>query len=418
MNNITPEKSNTRGGFFYGNVIMGICFLALMIIYGAQYSFGVFLKPIVAEFGWSRGVTSLAYSLNFVFSGLWSILAGRISDRFEPRLVVTCSGLLVSLCYLLMSQITAIWQIYLVYGVLLSLGVATSFVALFSTIARWFISSRGLATGIVSAGIGVGVVVIPPLANFLIYNNSWQTSFIAIGLMAVLIPVLAQFLKSEPDYARKEIDPNSKQQDKKINYSMRGYSPRQAIRTRQFWIISATWFVFNMGIQTVFVHLVAYATDKGISSYTAAAIMSVIGIASIIGKVGIGSALDRLRSKPVYIVIGILMLCSFLLLQLPNIIWVLYIFAVIFAISYGGLAATQSPAIAEYFGLRAHGAIFGLALFAACMGGAAGPYIAGLVFDITGSYNPAFTGYIAVCVVGIVLPVLLQPIRGQGANNY
>jgi MFS family permease len=200
------EKRATKRKFFYGHVIVGICFITLMIMYGALYSFGVFLKPIVAEFGWTRAVTAGAYSLYFLLSGLWSILAGRLSDRFEPRLIVTCCGLLVCLCYLLLSQITDVWQIYLLYGVLLSLGVATSFVAIYSTVARWFTTSRGLASGIVSAGIGVGVVVMPPLANLLINSYSWHTSFMVIGLIALIIPAVAQFLKREPGSLRNEMD--------------------------------------------------------------------------------------------------------------------------------------------------------------------------------------------------------------------
>jgi MFS family permease len=409
MHSKFPEKTGTNREFFYGHVIVGICFLALMVVYGALYSFGVFLKPIITEFGWTRGVTAGAYSLHFLFSGLWSIFAGRLIDRFEPRLIVTCSGLLVGICYLLLSQITAVWQIYLVYGVFLSLGVAVSFVAIYSTVARWFTTSRGLASGIVSAGIGLGVVVMPPLANLLINRYSWHTSFLVIGLIALAIPVIAQFLKRAPLQLRKETDGKGGQQDKKASWSLRGLSPLQAITTRQFWIISATWFVLNLCIQTVFVHLVAYVTDKGISSYTAAAIMSVIGIVCIIGKVGIGSALDKLRSKSVYIIVGILMVCSFLLLQLPGLTGVLYIFAVIFAIGYGGLAAAQSPSIAEYFGLRSHGTVFGVALFAACLGGAIGPFMTGYIFDMTGSYDPAFIACAAICLVGIIPLVLLRP---------
>lgn len=417
MDSMLPEKRSVRRKFSYGNVIMVACFLTLMITYGAIYSYGVFLKPLITEFGWTRAVIAGAHSLHFLLSGVWSILAGRLSDRFDPRLIVTCSGLLISLCYLLMSQLTAVWQLYLIYGVLLSLGAAANFVTVYSTVARWFITSRGLATGIVGAGIGVGVVVMPVLANFLINSNGWQIAFMVISGIALIIPVLAQFLKRQPDYSRKEIAGNVVQHDKQVNWNMRGLSLQQAIGTRQFWVISAMWFIFNLGIQTVFVHLVAYVTDKGIASFIAATIMSVIGLVCILGKLGFGSGLDRFRSKSMYVAIGIIMFCSFLLLQLPGITGVLYFFAVIFALSYGGFAAVQSPTIAEYFGLKAHGAIFGVALFSACLGGAIGPFITGYIFDITGNYDPAFIGCAALCLVASMLPILLKPATENWASG-
>lgn len=338
-----------------------------------------------------------------------AFFTGRVADRFGPRLVVTGSGLLVSCSYLLMSQITAIWQIYLVYGVLLSLGVAGIFVPVFSTIARWFITKRGLTSGIATAGIGVGIIIMPPLANFLITSYSWRISFMVVGLIALVIPVIAQFLKREPGQLGKLRHGTDEAQDRKSNLSKRGFSLKQAIRTRQFWLISAIFFILGACLQTVMVHIVAYATDEGISANIAATILSVIGFVSIVSKVEMGSALDRFRSKPVWIAVGILMLISFVLLQLPGELGVLYIFAVVFAVSYGGFATAQSPTIAEYFGLREHGSIFGIALFGNGIGAAMGPYVTGLIFDTAGSYNLAFIGCAVICIVAIILAILLKP---------
>ena len=410
MHSYSPKTSESEAKFFYGYIIVAAGFLTLLIVYGAQYSFGVFLKPLLTEFGWSRSVISGAYSLTYVFGGVWSIFAGRISDRFGPRLVVMVGGLLVSFSYLLMSQITAVWQIYLTYGVLLSIGMAAVFVPVLSTVARWFIAKRGLVSGIVIAGIGIGITIMPPLASFLISSYSWRISYIVVGLIALTIPVIiAPFLRRGTDRGVELLEDADVHQDENSNHPMLGFSLPQAIRTRQLWIIMVIFFIMNNCIQTVMVHIVAYATDAGIVANMAATILTAIGIVSIISKVGMGSALDRLRSKTVMIIVTILMLISFLLLQLPIALILLYIFAVIFAASYGGSTTTMSPAVAEYFGLREHGAIYGVVIFAASMGSATGPFIAGLIFDMSGSYNLVIVGCAVLSAVAVILLRSLKP---------
>lgn len=381
----------------------------LMIVWGSQYSFGVFLKPVLTEFGWTRSATAGAYSLNYILFGLFGIFSGRLSDRFGPRLVVTVSGVLIAGSYLLMSQISEIWQIYLIYGLMLSLGMAGTFVPIMSTVARWFIHTRGLASGIVSAGIGVGIVVMPPLANYLINTYRWRISYIVIGLIALTIPlILAQFLKREPDRAGQASETADSVDDEKPSLSTQGVPFRQALRMPQFWMISALFLVFNFSLQTVMVHLVPYATDTGISAAIAASIMSVIGIVSIISKVAMGHLLDRFRSKSLLTTIFIMALLSFLLLQLNNSTAAFFIFAVIFALGYGGYATQQSPTIAEYFGLKAHGSLLGLAISIASLGASSGPLVAGYIFDVTGNYRLDFILCSTGLLAGIIITLLLK----------
>lgn len=170
-----------------------------MISWGSIYSFGVFFKPVLTEFGWSRASTSGAQSLNLVLMGGFGILAGKLSDRFGTRLVLTVCGFLLGLGYLLMSRVGAIWQIYLFHGVLVGIGMSGTFVPLMSATARWFIRRRGLTSGIVASGIGIGMIMMPLVANLLISKYSWRTSYFILGLIAlVLITTLAQFLRRAP----------------------------------------------------------------------------------------------------------------------------------------------------------------------------------------------------------------------------
>jgi MFS transporter, OFA family, oxalate/formate antiporter len=410
MHNLSVKKEPEKEGLFYGYIVLAASFFILMILCGAQFSFGVFLKPVLTEFGWTRSVTAAAFSLYFVFFGSSGIFMGRVSDRFGPRVVVTVCSFLVSGGYLLLSQITEVWQIYLIYGVLLSIAMSGIFISISSTIVRWFTTKMGLASGITSAGIGAGIVVIPLIASLLISSYSWRISYMFVGLTALIVPILAQFLKRAPGNEQNVIHGTDEVHNRKPHITMQGLSLQQAISSKQFWIIGITFLGCNICVQTIMAHIIAYASDTGISANVAATILSVIGIVSIVSKVGMGHVFDRIRGKRILITVGTLLFISFIILQLCNELWCLYIFAIVFAMGYGGFAMALAPIIAEYFGLRALGTIFGIACLAGGIGSAIGPYITGLIFDMTGSYNLAFAGCTAICLAMMILPTLLNPI--------
>ncbi|MDD4877113.1 MAG: MFS transporter [Dehalococcoidales bacterium] len=398
--------------FFYGYIILLVSFVILMIVWGTQFSFGVFFKPVLNQFDWTRTATSGAYSLSMVLNGFFGIFAGRLSDRFGPRLVVTVCGFLVGLGYLLISQISAIWQMYLLYGVLISVGLAGMWVPLLSTVARWFTKRRGLASGIAASGIGVGTVIMPPLANQLITSYSWRTSYIIISLIVLVITVtIAQSLRRDPSQKGLLAYGTDPAKIGGLNLEDRGYSVQEAIHSWQFWIICIIGFCASFCVQNVVVHIVPHATDIGVSAAAAAIILSIVGIVNIGGKLGMGNFIDRIGSIRVLVIIFILLTVSFLWILLANELWMLYLFAVVFGAGYGGFAAVQSPLVAEYFGLKAHGAIFGLVIFAVQTGGAAGSLVAGYIYDIRSSYYWAFILCAILGIASLILSILLKPTR-------
>ena len=163
----------SKPGFFYGYVVVGCSFLILMVMWGAQYCFGVFFKPMLKEMGLSRAMLSGAYSMNMILQAVACIFIGKLSDKYGPRLVVSICGASLGISYLLMSQVQMVWQIYVIFGILASISVAGSWVPTMSTIARWFVARRGVMCGLAAAGVGLGVMILPPLAGYLIASFGW-----------------------------------------------------------------------------------------------------------------------------------------------------------------------------------------------------------------------------------------------------
>ncbi len=382
----------------------------MMTLFGSQYAFGVFFKPMLDDFGWSRAITSGAYSMNVVIQGIFTILAGRLSDRFGPRIVVTVSAVLIGAGYFLMSRITAVWQIYVFYGILISLG-SCVWVPLISTVARWFVRRRGMMSGTISAGIGLGMVVFPPLANRLIASYGWQLSYVIVGLSAAaVILAAAQLLRRDPAEKGLAALGAAVGQPQSPHPENEGYSLGEAIRTRQFWIICLAFFTSNFCVQMVTVHLVAHLTDMGIAAAAAASVLSGVGLLSIFSKIGEGGAIDRLGAKPVLVFVPAMMSLAFAWMLFAGQLWMFYVFAVIFAAGYGGSSAVQSPLVAEYFGLRHHGAIMGTILIGNYAGGALSPVLAGRIFDTNDSYRWAFVVSIIISLAAFTATLALKPL--------
>jgi len=388
----------------------------MLLMFGTFYSFGVFFKPLSAEFGWTRTATSGAYSLAAFLSGLLAIVMGRLTDRFGPRIVMTLGGFLLGLGYLLMSQVSAIWQLYLFYGVVVGVGMSGAFVPPLSTVARWFVKRRGIMTGFVVAGIGIGTLIIPPAATWLIESLSWSTAYIVIGAIAlVLIILAAQFLRLDPRQMGLLPD-GEKKEAAGLNLHARGFSLREAMASWQLWVLFAILFCFGYCLHTIIAHIANYATDIEISATVAAGILAVIGGLSILGRIATGSITDRIGSKSPLIVNLILMSGALFWLVVTGELWMLYLFAVIFGFAYGGLAAMESPIVAELFGLSSHGVVMGVASFGFTAGGAVGPLVAGRIFDMLGSYQIAFLVCTVVGISGIILAWLLRPPVSKGGT--
>ena len=321
--------------FFYGYVVAIAAFVIALIAWGTTYAFGVFFIPLIGEFGWTRAVTSVAYSLMVFFRGLFSIVHGRLTDRFGPRPVLTVCALFLGSGYLLMSQITAIWQMYLFYGVIVAIGVSGAYVPLLSTVARWFVKRRGMMSGIVLSGVGVGTMMMPPLAEWLISTHGWRISFIVIGVISlVFIVSAAQFLRYSPRQVEQQPPESNKVPEEGTDLTAEGFSFQQAVRTRQFWLFLGVLFCHIFCVQTMIVHTVPHVIDQGAAAIIAASVLTVIGGGSLAGRVLMGILGDRMGTRLSFAICFIGASVALLWLLVAEEVWMLYIFATVFGFAF------------------------------------------------------------------------------------
>lgn len=401
--------------FFKGYAVVIAAFLIMMVSWGIYYSFGIFFKPILQEFGWTRTMTSGAFSFSWLVAGLVGIFMGVLTDKYGPRLVLSICGLLAGGGYLLMSQISEFWQLYLFYGVLIGAGTST-FSSTMATIARLYVERRTIMTGIVTVGIGIGSLIVPPLANQVILTYDWRASFVTLGIITLVVIIIsAQFMKrGAPNMSQATRDTNkTTTQTSAATSDVTVFTFKSAIVTRQFWIIFAMFFCLGFSVLTAQVHLVPYATDIDISPTTAANILATIGGASIIGRVVLGGVGDKIGNRRALIIGFVFMAVPVLCLVFARETWMLFLIAAVFGIGYGDCVASESPLAASVFGLKSLGLIFGFLSNAFTLGGALGPLIAAYIFDITMSYQAAFILTAVVGAIGLVLTIILSPIKAQ-----
>ena len=397
--------------FYQGYYVVGASFVILAVSWGVYVVFGVFFNSLTGDFHWSHAVTSGAYSLSSIISGILGVLMGGLTDRFGPRLVVTFSSVIFGVGLILMSQVNSLWQLYLFFGVITGIGMSGLWVPMLSTVARWFTKTRSLMTGIIISGLTVGQIIGPPVVSRLIDKYRWRDSYIIIGIFSIVTLVLAaQFMKRSPvEVPQKATDVHSGQQQT-ATYISSDYSLKEAMRTVQFWLATMTFLFFGFMAYGLTVHIVPHVTKLGISEITAASVLSVSGGVGIIGNFFLGGLVGDIIGNRKTFIIGIILAIAALALLVPaEELWMFYLFAVLLGLAFGGMGTSESPLAARLFGLTSHGLIYGVMAMGFTTGGAIGPVIIGYIYDITDSYRIAFLVCIALLVVGLIFMAILKP---------
>ena len=398
---------------FYGWVVVGAAFFVLFMAYGAQFSFGVFFSAMLEEFGWSRAALSGAFALYAFGYSTFAAVAGSLTDRWGPRVVVATGGVFLGAGWIAMSATSAVWHPYVFYGVVAALGMSTANVPCSATVARWFIRRRGLATGAATAGGSLGAFAFPPIAQLLVSRVGWRWAYIVFGVALLLtINLLAPLMKRDPE--RLGLTPDGDPPEEVRGARLEGgrdFTMAQAMRTRAFWVLfavfSGTWF----SIFTPLVHLVPLARGLGIDPLVAATLVSAIGMAGIIGRLIMGSVSDRIGRRPAIGVGLALQVAAFLGYAEAGALPGLYASSIAFGFSYGGISALFPAMVADFFGRGHAGSLVGLLFALAGSMAAWGPLAAAFIYDRTGSYGPAWVGSAALNLLALGLLAWARPPR-------
>jgi MFS family permease len=396
-----------KPALFYGYVVVAGCFAIQATGIGTHIAFGVFFKPLLAEFGWPRAALAGAHSMAFMLMGLLGIFVGRLNDRLGPRLVMTVTAVFFGLGLFLMSTANSLWQVYLFYGIVVGIGLSPVDVIALSTTARWFVRRRSMMSGIVKVGTGTGQLVIPFAASLLIMSYGWRSSYVIMSVFSMLMLAgMGQMLRRDPSQKGLLPDGDTQTATQGIHIAEMGILPSDALKTRQFWTICFINLTIMFSLMMILVHIVPHAMDIGLPATTAAGVLSTIAGASMVGRLLIGITADRAGIRACMIFCFTLLILAFLWLRVAKELWMLYLFAGVYGIGHGGHFTLISPLVAEHFGIRSHGVLFGIVLFAGNVGGAVGPVLAGYLFDVTGSYGSTF--WICAAAGSIALGLILS----------
>ena len=375
------------------------------------------------DFGWTRALTSSVFSIYMLVGSLFAILGGWVVDRYGAKIVFIVMAFSAFLGLALTSQVSSLWHIYLTYSLLVAMGTGPAYAISTSLATRWFKERRGLALAIITSGVGLGSILMAPVASHLITNYGWRTSFLAIGLMAFIIMIPCSFLVRRPPVAAKSLSKDEQQKTSNPDFSegrdneFREYPIIQVIKARNFWLMICIWFFYGFCFFMVMTHVIRHAIDLGIGPLQAASIVGISGFANIPARILTGLVSDRFGRKRTALLCALLMAAAMLCLTQASSLWVLYVFAAAFGAAIGGLAPPTNALVGDTFGLSHIGAIFGLLEIGWASGSAVGPALAGYIFDTTGMYSLAFWfGVVAALIIAVLVIFLRIPIAKTKTN--
>jgi MFS family permease len=404
---------------FYGWYIVAAAFIILFFNAGARYAFGVMFKPMIEEFGWSRGSVSLVFFVNMVVFAFALILAGRLYDRYGPKWVIIISTLFISAGFALTSTIQSIGQFFLSYGALAAIGVAGTAVPFIATVtSKWFEKKRGLAISLALSGSSLGHFALVPLFALLTLSYGWRALYLFIGIIILMVNILIAFFVIRGDPHHLGLKPFG-QGDAGIGGTETKGNPlsstgdgdfglKQAMKTRSYWLFVVIMFICGGGDYFATTHLIPLATDYGVSPQTAGNMLGWYGLMSLAGILVAGPAADRFGNKLPIILTFVLRFFLYLLALQFKTLPALYLFALLFGFTHLITAPLTPMLIGKLYGVRSIGILTGFVNTIHFLGGGFWAYIAGVIFDETGSYQLAFlllTGMAAVaalCGLGIV----------------
>ncbi len=407
------SDAREKPGIFPGWYVAIACFFVTMGMGETMWSFGVFFKPLQAEFGWSRTLVSSGYTVFLIAYSLSAIAAGRISDRYGPRLIILASGILSGLGICLCSRVETVNE-FRFFLLVAGFGAGATWTVPTSTVQRWFYGRprAGLALAVVVAGVGIGALVFAPLINYLILNYGWRNAYLITGILFLVIIVAASPLVRQ---SPRQIEHGKGATNRRAEEAPDLTTAKALIET-SFLIMTFAGCVTTFIFQVLSVHLVPFVTDVGIDPTVAAAAVGLMGAISIGGRLLAGPLSDRIGWKRTIMLslFGLTLGSVWLLFVKAE--WMLYGFAILFGLFWGARTTSMNGALGAFFGMRSLGELIGISGAVANVLGAFVPYVVGYVFDTFGSYTLAFVSLAALLLVAsLLITIMRKPALRVGA---
>lgn len=410
MEGIEMRAAQRWQGMFYGWIIVVAALVIIGVGVGLMFMLGVFMEPLESDLGWTRGQIARASLYSWLAFGVFSFVFGSLSDRFGTRLVVMIGGVMFGLGMVGLSQLQALWQFYLLYGLLVGGGIGAFMVPLTATITRWFTRHQSLVVAVVNCGIGIGGLLFAPLTRYLIIISGWRATFFLYGLLiwAVILP-LAWLIRNRPeDMELLPYGDTSPEVKRSAGTEPMAHAFGTVLATPVFWRIAVVHFLCCAAHSGPIFHMVSAVIDTGTDKLAAATVFAIGSLASIPGRIGTGLLADRFGSK--------IVLITWLTMQATAVF--LYLFAggfgsfvmlaLYFGLAYGGVMPLYPVVTREYFGARAMGASYGAIFLLSCFGMGLGAWAGGRIFDSTGTYQGMYLLSFFLAGVGAVLAIWLR----------
>jgi MFS family permease len=420
-----------RGLIYYGWIVVGVAFMAMFVNYGVRYTKTVLIKDVIEDLGIGRAAGSLPFTVSIMVYALLAPVVGWLVDRYGPRWVMASGAMLAGLGLWMCSRVNSLAAFIFAFGIIFGIGGnGIGLVPGNTSVTMWFRRRLGLALGIATMGIGFGTMILPRITGMVNAEWGWRTSFQFLGYIAwaLVIPILI-FLrpKKETDSYNEEGDEGevlsgdtaSEDANSKDAGPMGGLDLRGALRTPSFWLLFIAFILIVIAIYGVMLHQVPFATDRGIDKSWADWSIAIVGATSILGRLFFGWLSDHTAEKKnaLYPACTLLLVSMTVLIFVHN-VWSLMLFSALFGFGYAAYGPVVPAVIAEVFGKLNMGAIFGAVTTGGALGGAAGPYIAGLIYDTAGSYVLAWILGLACVVISTYLIYRVQIVwRDEGKDG-
>jgi MFS family permease len=421
--------------FFFGWVIIAIAFVTVALSVTVRTAFSLMFPPIVDEFGWDRGLAAGAFSFGFLVSAVISPVVGRIMDRRGPRFVIEIGVVLTAAGLLGATMIHTPWQLYATLGLLVGAGAnCMSFSVQSQYLPNWFVRRRALAIGVAFSGVGVGAILILPWLQTVILTEGWRSACRVLGVMTlvVLLPLnlfvakRPQDLGLLPDGAREAGVAAARRAAAVVDpvWTSIEWTVAKAVRTSRFWWLAVGFFSAGYAWYAVQVHQTKYLVEIGFSPMQAAWSLGLVAMVGIPGQILLGALSDRIGREIVWTIATLgFVICYAALLALaahpteP----LLYLMVLSQGVLGYALTSLMGPVVAEIFEGPHFGSIFSLIMVSLLAGGAAGPYVTGVLHDIEGTYTAAFAvalGFSALGAVAIwfAAPGKVRMVAGRAAS--